>query len=133
MLVGMEKTRGRRRLKRVLITLAVPPLAPSTVDKDGTRAFDLRVQTGSTEFRPGVATPTWGFNGGHLGPTLRAERGEWVKVRVRNTLDEASSVHWHGMHLPVAMDRIQLSPGERRAVPGADRGREAAGAGASGP
>lgn len=84
--------------------LAVPPLAPSTVDKDGTRVFDLRMQTGSTEFRAGVATPTWGFNGGHLGPTLRAERGERVKVRVRNTLDEASSVHWHGMHLPAAMD-----------------------------
>ncbi|WUX31530.1 multicopper oxidase domain-containing protein [Streptomyces anulatus] len=123
----MEKTRGRRRLKRVLITLAVvvgvlgaavdgsfawlwtstdistvgkarfgnalavPPLAPSTVDKDGTRVFDLRMPTGRTEFRPGVATPTWGFNGGHLGPTLRAERGERMKVQVRNTLDEASS------------------------------------------
>ncbi|MEU6956576.1 multicopper oxidase domain-containing protein [Streptomyces sp. NPDC045714] len=27
-----------------------------------------------------------------------------VTVRVRNTLDEASGVHWHGMHLPAAMD-----------------------------
>ncbi len=45
-----------------------------------------------------------GFNGSHLGPTLRAKRGERVAVRVRNALDEASSVHWHGMHLPAAMD-----------------------------
>ncbi|MEU9672336.1 MULTISPECIES: hypothetical protein [Streptomyces] len=111
----MGKTRGRRRLGRVLITLtvvvgvlaagiggsfawlwasadlstvgkvrfgnelAVPPLAPSTVDKDGTRVFDLRMQAGSTEFRDGTATPTWGFNGDRLGPTLRAERGERVQ------------------------------------------------------
>ncbi|MGP3632961.1 multicopper oxidase family protein [Streptomyces sp. 24-1644] len=84
--------------------MAVPPLAGSTVDKDGTRVFDLRMQTGETKFKDGRPTPTWGFNGSYLGPTLRASRGEQVKVRVRNTLDEASSVHWHGMHLPASMD-----------------------------
>ncbi|MGW2472694.1 multicopper oxidase family protein [Streptomyces sp. NPDC001665] len=94
-------TVGKVRFSR---PLAVPPLAESTVDADGTRVFDLRMQSGETEFQDGVRTPTWGFNGGYLGPTLRAERGERVKVRVRNTLDVASSVHWHGMHLPAAMD-----------------------------
>ncbi|MCM2577825.1 multicopper oxidase family protein [Streptomyces meridianus] len=84
--------------------LAVPPLAESSVDADGTRNFDLTMQQGSTEFLPGRQTPTWGFNGTYLGPTLRAERGERVKVRVRNTLGEASTVHWHGMHLPAPMD-----------------------------
>ncbi|MEV5438586.1 multicopper oxidase domain-containing protein [Streptomyces sp. NPDC052682] len=84
--------------------LAIPPLAESAVDKDGTRVFDLRMQAGQTEFRSGVKTPTWGFNGSYLGPTLRARRGERVRVRITNTLDEASSVHWHGMHLPARMD-----------------------------
>ncbi|MFE9772473.1 multicopper oxidase family protein [Streptomyces sp. NPDC005931] len=84
--------------------LAIPPLAESTVEKDGTRVFDLRMQAGETEFRSGVKTRTWGFNGSYLGPTLRAERGEKVRVRIRNGLDEASSVHWHGMHLPARMD-----------------------------
>ncbi|WP_199780924.1 MULTISPECIES: multicopper oxidase family protein [unclassified Streptomyces] len=94
-------TVGKVRFSR---PLAVPPLAESTVESDGTRVFDLRMQSGETEFRAGVQTPTWGFNGNYLGPTLRAERGERVKVRVRNALDEASSVHWHGMHLPATMD-----------------------------
>ncbi|WP_406468704.1 multicopper oxidase domain-containing protein [Streptomyces hirsutus] len=85
-------------------TLAIPPLADSTVEKDGTRVFDLRMQAGETEFRDGKRTATWGFNGSYLGPTLRAERGEKVRVRVGNRLDEASSVHWHGMHLPARMD-----------------------------
>ncbi|MEV8595770.1 multicopper oxidase domain-containing protein [Streptomyces sp. NPDC052012] len=84
--------------------LAIPPLAESAVEKDGTRVFDLRMQAGETEFRDGVKTPTWGFNGSYLGPTLRAKRGEKVRVRVDNGLDEASSVHWHGMHLPARMD-----------------------------
>ncbi|WP_156722986.1 multicopper oxidase family protein [Streptomyces apocyni] len=84
--------------------LAIPPLADSTVEQDGTRVFDLRMQAGETEFKDGQQTPTWGFNGSYLGPTLRAERGEKVKVRIANGLDEASTVHWHGMHLPAKMD-----------------------------
>jgi FtsP/CotA-like multicopper oxidase with cupredoxin domain len=84
--------------------LAIPPPAPSRIDGDGTRVFDLRMQPGHTEFEPGRRTPTWGFNGSYLGPTLRAARGEKVRVRIHNGLDEASSVHWHGMHLPARMD-----------------------------
>ncbi|MFI6091768.1 multicopper oxidase family protein [Streptomyces sp. NPDC051218] len=84
--------------------LSIPPLAKSRVDSDGTRVFDLRMQAGEKEFKDGRKTSTWGFNGDYLGPTLRAERGEKVRVRIRNGLDEASTVHWHGMHLPAKMD-----------------------------
>ncbi|MFI8947602.1 multicopper oxidase family protein [Streptomyces sp. NPDC053750] len=84
--------------------LAIPPLAESRLGKDGTRVFDLRMQQGQKEFRDGRKTSTWGFNGDYLGPTLRAERGEKVRVRIRNGLDEPSTVHWHGMHLPAEMD-----------------------------
>ncbi|MEI5583012.1 MULTISPECIES: multicopper oxidase family protein [unclassified Agromyces] len=84
--------------------LPVPPLAESTVDAGGTRVFSLEPQAGSTEFAPGVASETWGFNAAYLGPTLVAERGERVRVDVVNSLDEATTVHWHGMHLPAEMD-----------------------------
>ncbi|MEV0295349.1 multicopper oxidase domain-containing protein [Nocardia sp. NPDC050710] len=84
--------------------LTVPPLATGTVAADGTRIFELDMRTGRTEFRPGKFTETWGFNGDYLGPTLRARRGERVEVRIRNGLPEDSTVHWHGMHLPAAMD-----------------------------
>jgi FtsP/CotA-like multicopper oxidase with cupredoxin domain len=84
--------------------LAIPPLADSYVE-DGVRTFDLTAQAGSTNF-PGQGEPTatWGFNGAFLGPTLRAGRGEKVAVDVENDLDEPTSVHWHGMHLPAEMD-----------------------------
>lgn len=84
--------------------LAIPPLAKPTVEADGTKVFDLTMQSGQKEFTAGKKTRTWGFNGDHLGPTLRAQRGDKVKVRIRNTLGEASTVHWHGMHLPAKMD-----------------------------
>ncbi|WP_454857427.1 multicopper oxidase family protein [Promicromonospora soli] len=94
--------------------LAIPPLAPSRV-VDGTRVFSLTAQEGVTEFRPGVETETWGFDGAYLGPTLRAERGERVAVEVTNDLDEPTSVHWHGMHLPPSMDggpHQEVEPGD---------------------
>src|SRR5690625_3074267 len=84
--------------------LAIPPLADSTVDDEGTRVFQLTAQEGTSSFLPGVETETWGFDGDFLGPTLRAERGERVAVEFTNTLEESTSVHWHGMHLPPEMD-----------------------------
>ncbi|WP_330231791.1 multicopper oxidase domain-containing protein [Nocardia sp. NBC_00508] len=84
--------------------LIIPPLAPSRIEADGTRTFDLEMKSGRREFQSGQVTQTWGFNGDYLGPTLRARRGEKVAVTVRNNLTEASTVHWHGMHVPAAMD-----------------------------
>ncbi|HWV77606.1 MAG TPA: multicopper oxidase domain-containing protein [Isoptericola sp.] len=83
--------------------LPIPPLAESEV-VDGVRTFSLTAQEGTTELLPGTRTPTWGYDGPYLGPTLRAERGEQVAVDVTNDLPETTSVHWHGMHLPAAMD-----------------------------
>lgn len=82
--------------------LAIPPLAESTVI-DGERVFDLALRTGTTDLGHGD-TPTWGVNADHLGPTLRASRGERVRMRVVNGLPEATTLHWHGMHLPAEMD-----------------------------
>jgi blue copper oxidase len=84
--------------------LTIPPLAESQVDDEGRRVFDLTAEAGTTELQPGTATDTWGYNGSYLGPTLRAERGEEVLVNVTNELDETTTVHWHGMHLPAEMD-----------------------------
>ncbi|WP_264669840.1 multicopper oxidase family protein [Arthrobacter sp. VKM Ac-2550] len=85
-------------------SLNIPPLAPSTVATNGTRVFKLTAEAGSSRFLPGGRTPTWGYNGAFLGPTLRARRGETVRVAIENALEEATTVHWHGMHLPAIYD-----------------------------
>jgi FtsP/CotA-like multicopper oxidase with cupredoxin domain len=95
--------------------LAIPPLADSHVTGDGTRVFDLTAQEGTTQLLPGKPTTAWGFNSSYLGPTLRAERGEQVRVDVRNELDVSTTVHWHGMHLPARFDggpHQPIEPGE---------------------
>ncbi|UAB97859.1 multicopper oxidase domain-containing protein [Dactylosporangium vinaceum] len=83
--------------------LRVPPIAASRPDEQGRRVFELQARPGDSDFGHG-ATRTWGYNGAYLGPTLRAKRGEAVAVNVRNALGETTTVHWHGMHLPAAMD-----------------------------
>ncbi|NLE82304.1 MAG: multicopper oxidase domain-containing protein, partial [Rhodococcus sp.] len=84
--------------------LQIPPIAESTVTPDGTRVFDLEMRQGIADLGHGPETETWGVNGDYLGPTIRMTRGEPVRMNVRNELGEASTLHWHGMHLPAAMD-----------------------------
>jgi FtsP/CotA-like multicopper oxidase with cupredoxin domain len=96
--------------------LVIPPPAESHVAKDGTRVFRLAAQEGTIGILEEARTHTWGFNGAYLGPTLRASRGEKVAVEVSNTLPEATTVHWHGMHLPAAMDGGPHQPVEPRST-----------------
>lgn len=66
--------------------------------------FALAVRRGTTEILPGTRTRTWGVNGTFLGPTLRMRTGDAVRMAVTNHLPETTSMHWHGMLLPAAMD-----------------------------
>lgn len=84
--------------------LAIPPLAESKVDAEGTRVFSLTAETGRSIFLPDTTTETWGYNGAFLGPTLRAQRGEKVRVEIQNDLPAPTTVHWHGMHIPAVYD-----------------------------
>lgn len=95
--------------------LAVPPLDEGRPDADGGTVFDLDLQQGTTDFGMGGAGETWGVNGSYLGPTLRASRGDDLTINVTNELDETTTLHWHGMHLPAAMDggpHQMVAPGD---------------------
>ncbi|ALJ20846.1 multicopper oxidase family protein [Microbacterium sp. No. 7] len=83
--------------------LPIPPLATST-SHEGARVFELVARSGRSRIVPQGETDTWGLNGPLLGPTLRARRGETVRIDVRNELSETTTLHWHGMRLPAAAD-----------------------------
>ena len=63
------------------------------------------------------ATAT-GINGTVPGPLVRLREGQRVRLNVRNTLSEDSSIHWHGLMLPSNMDGVPglsfdgIKPGE---------------------
>ena len=102
--------------------LRIPALAESTVDDNGVRTLPAgcRRRIGRVPLLVS-STPTWGYTDGrydvgYLGPTLRAARGERVRVVVENRLSEITTVHWHGMHLPARNDggpHQPIAPGER--------------------
>ena len=52
------------------------------------------------------ATEVWAYNGGVPGPILRVRQGEPVRIVVKNQLDQSTTVHWHGIRLPNAMDGV---------------------------
>lgn len=63
------------------------------------KTFDLTVQTGFKEFFAGKQTPTYGYNGAFLGPTLIINKGDAITLNVNNKLNQPTTVHWHGFHV----------------------------------
>ena len=53
--------------------------------------IDLSLMEGTTEFHAGEVVPTYGYNGGLLGPTVILERNEDVTLNVTNTLPDLTT------------------------------------------
>ncbi len=79
--------------------LPVPMLLAATVEYDLTIAWQEMNFTGRM-----VKALT--VNGQLPGPPLRFTQGDHAVIRVHNQLDEETSIHWHGILLPNAMDGV---------------------------
>ena len=68
---------------------------------------DIRLKVGHSMFtvggRQGHAIT---INGVLPAPLIRLREGQTVRLHVENTLDEDTSIHWHGMILPFHMDGV---------------------------
>lgn len=67
--------------------------------------FDLRVHRMPVNVT-GVPRTGVVINGTLPAPLLRWREGDRVTLRVANELDEPTSIHWHGIILPAAMDGV---------------------------
>ncbi|WP_186224737.1 copper resistance system multicopper oxidase [Burkholderia gladioli] len=67
--------------------------------------FDLAIARSSVEIG-GRSRRATTVNGTLPGPILRWREGDTVTLRVANRMDEASSIHWHGIVLPSNMDGV---------------------------
>src|SRR5205823_4147489 len=73
---------------------------------------ELHLTVGRTlwEIAPGKTIEAYAYNGQVPGPELRVVEGDTVRVTVENDLTEPTTVHWHGVEVPVGMDGVpQLS------------------------
>jgi CopA family copper-resistance protein len=81
------------------------------------QAFDLTVGRAQVLI-DGRSGPAVTVNGQLPAPLLRWREGDEVILRVHNTLDEDTSIHWHGLLLPFEMDGVPgvtfpgIRPGE---------------------
>ena len=87
-----------------------------------TAASDLHLTAGPARVqlldgsRP--ETAVWAYDGSVPGPTLRFRQGETARIAVENRLAQETTVHWHGVHVPNAMDGVPyvtqkpIAPGE---------------------
>lgn len=92
---------GASRAQDAPPSLPIPPLLDARAD--GGRV-QLTAQAGRTEFWPGQPSPTAGYNGAYLGPTLRVHSGDDIRFHVINGLPEETTVHWHGLLVPSDVD-----------------------------
>ncbi|WP_018234700.1 multicopper oxidase family protein [Ensifer sp. BR816] len=112
---------SRRNLLRsgggLLLAASLPPAgARATPPKD------YRVVAGPARARLAgpehPETDVWTYNGTVPGSLVRLRQGEPARLVVENRLDQETTVHWHGIRLPNAMDGVPgltqppIKPGE---------------------
>ena len=69
------------------------------------KSYDLEIKKQDV-FITKKAVEAITINGSIPGPTLRFKEGEDVTINVKNLMDETTSLHWHGILLPGAMDGV---------------------------
>lgn len=76
-----------------------------TMDGD-VKVFNLTCKEVVWETRPGEKANLLSYNGVIPGPELRITEGDIVRVIVQNSMKESTTIHWHGIHVPNAMDGV---------------------------
>ena len=54
----------------------------------------------------GTETDLWTYNGQSPGPEIRITLGDTIRIVLENRLPEPTSIHWHGIRVPHAMDGV---------------------------
>ena len=115
-------------------TLGTPALRAAVLG-DARASVDVHIELHAVvdrvAIRPGTPTQVWRYQGkllrgaasvleasagAYLGPIIRVRRGQRVRIDLINGLPESTIIHWHGLHVPEAMDghpRHAIGPGER--------------------
>ena len=113
--VRNRSPRSRRHFLAGLAGLAAAPLLPlrgSSLAASETRLVEAQLVAApaTVQLVPDKypSTRVWAYNGTVPGPVLRVRQADRLRVVVENRLEEGSTVHWHGVRVPNAMDGVPV-------------------------
>lgn len=66
----------------------------------------LEARLDMVELAPGLEVEAWTYNGTIPGPLIRVNVGDRLIVHYTNRLPRSSTVHWHGIRVPIEMDGV---------------------------
>jgi len=72
--------------------------------ENGVKIFDIEASVIKWNILPDVTVDGFAYNRQIPGPRLELTEGDRVRINFRNALPETTTVHWHGLILPNAMD-----------------------------
>ena len=78
---------------------ALPPLLSGQI-----KTINLIAEVKPWTPAPRVNVEAWTYNGTVPGPTIHVRQGDTLRVVFTNHLPAPTTVHWHGMNVPAAMD-----------------------------
>lgn len=101
----------------------VPVISPDIPDlpfaRDGAvKIFRLKAAPMKQKIAPFKTIDVWGYNGSCPGPTIQVTQGDRVRIVFENGLPESTSMHWHGLEVPIEQDGVPwisqkpIAPGE---------------------
>ena len=73
---------------------------------DGTKEFDIEAKIVKWEVAPGKLVDAWTYNGVVPAPEIHVIDGDKVRIVLKNSLPESTSLHLHGIRVPNAMDGV---------------------------
>ena len=91
-------------------TLRAPATMRNISGRSGVVEVTLTAAPARLTMLPGKLTDAFAYNGQFPGPTLEAREGDRVIVHFKNDLPEATTVHWHGLHVPDNADGSPFYP-----------------------
>jgi FtsP/CotA-like multicopper oxidase with cupredoxin domain len=87
-------------------------------EEDGIKVFELTAYPVIWNLTDNVQVTAWAYNGTVPGPMIRVTEGDTVRIILKNELPEPTTIHWHGIQVPNAMDGVPgvtqdpIQPGE---------------------
>lgn len=89
------------------VLVQTPDLPQLPCELDGNvKVFRLRAEPLQRKIAPLKSVSAWGYNGSIPGPTIQVTQGDRVRIHLENRLPESTSMHWHGLEVPIEQDGV---------------------------